>query len=327
MPIISVLMPVYNGEKYLREAIDSILQQTFPDFELIICDDSSTDSSANIIHSYRDSRIKIIYNETNLGIVKTRNRLFHEASGEYVSIMDCDDIACPQKLEKQLDFLKNHPDYGLCGTWSKKINEQHHTVGYIQMPEQDTDIRINLLFQSSFVQSSVMIKKTLGEHLYYRDEFPVAEDYDLWERLSHHTLMHNIPEFLLFYRWHEENISQNKANLLNEKRDQIISRQLKPFITFSPLELQTHIAIGNLLVLPPTTSLREAALWLKKLLSCNDSKQIYSPHRFHSFLWYRWIFYCIYRKHYLKGLFNPILSFHPSIVRHTFRLILQKIKK
>ncbi len=218
MPLVSVLMPVYNGEKYIKEAIDSILCQTFTDFELLICNDASTDRSMDIVRQYRDSRIKVLENQTNSGIVYTRNKLFTEAQGTYLSIMDCDDIAQKQKLEKQVLFLENHPACGICGTWARKINENLETVGHIQMPEEDADIRVNLLFQSSFVQSSVVLRKKLLSDLLYRQEFPVAEDYDLWERLSHLTQMHNIPEFLLYYRWHQQNTSQNQENLLAQKR-------------------------------------------------------------------------------------------------------------
>lgn len=159
MPLVSVLMPVYNGEKYIKEAIDSILCQTFTDFELLICNDASTDRSMKLVRQYKDPRIKILENPTNLGIVDTRNKLFMEAQGTYLSIMDCDDIAHKQKLEKQVSFLEKHPACGVCGTWARKINEHLQTVGHIQMPEEDADIRINLLFQSSFVQSSVIIRK------------------------------------------------------------------------------------------------------------------------------------------------------------------------
>lgn len=325
MPLVSVLMPVYNGEKYIKEAIDSILCQTFTDFELLICNDASTDRSMELVRQYKDPRIKILENPTNLGIVNTRNKLFMEAQGTYLSIMDCDDIAHKQKLGKQVSFLEKHPACGVCGTWARKINEHLQTVGHIQMPEEDADIRINLLFQSSFVQSSVIIRKKLFPDLLYRKEFPVAEDYDLWERLSHLTRMHNIPEFLLSYRWHEQNISQNQESLLSQKRDLIIARQLSRQLSFSPVELQTHIAIGNLLPLPQAISIGKAERWMKKLLlSCHNSS-FCSCGRFHSFIWYRWVFYCIFRKYYFRGMFNSLISFRPAVMAHTFRLIMRKL--
>ena len=325
MPLVSVLMPVYNGEKYIKEAIDSILCQTFTDFELLICNDASTDRSMDIVRQYRDSRIKVLENQTNSGIVYTRNKLFTEAQGTYLSIMDCDDIAQKQKLEKQGLFLENHPACGICGTWARKINENLETVGHIQMPEEDADIRVNLLFQSSFVQSSVVLRKKLLSDLLYRQEFPVAEDYDLWERLSHLTQMHNIPEFLLYYRWHQQNTSQNQENLLAQKRDLIIARQLSRMLSFTPTELQTHIAIGNLLPLPDSISVSQAGQWLKKLLASCQTSLSGPSSRFHSFIWYRWVFYCIYRKYYLQGLFTPLVSFRPAVMLHTFRLIMRKI--
>ena len=111
-PKITVVMPVYNGEKYLDTAIKSILNQTFTNFEFVIVDDASTDSSARIINSYKDKRIKLIQNNVNLGIPTTRNKCLQESSGEYIAVLDCDDYAYPSRLAEQFEFMENNPDFG-----------------------------------------------------------------------------------------------------------------------------------------------------------------------------------------------------------------------
>ena len=125
MPKITVLMPVYNGEKYLRESVDSILNQTFTDFELLIINDGSTDSSMEILNSYSDSRIRIVTNEVNLRLIKTLNKGIDLATGEYIARMDCDDIADPKRLEIQLQYMEKHPDVAVCGTGVKAVSYTH----------------------------------------------------------------------------------------------------------------------------------------------------------------------------------------------------------
>ena len=117
-------MPVYNGERYLREAIDSILNQTFKDFEFLIINDGSTDLSVEIIESYADKRISLAHNGQNLGLITTLNRGFDLACGEYIARMDCDDISLPDRLEKQVVFMDNHPEIGICGSWVSAISDE-----------------------------------------------------------------------------------------------------------------------------------------------------------------------------------------------------------
>src|SRR5580693_6014535 len=114
-PLVSVAMPVYNAEKYIMQAIDSVLGQSYPHFELVIVNDGSTDRSKEIIHSYSDKRIRFYDNEVNLGITKTRNKCIQYATGKYIAVLDNDDIALPFRLEKQVEFLESDFDYALCG--------------------------------------------------------------------------------------------------------------------------------------------------------------------------------------------------------------------
>ena len=122
-PKVAVLMSVYNGEKYLREAINSILSQTFNDFEFLIINDGSTDGTADILKSYTDSRIKIINNEKNIGLTKSLNKGLKIAKGEYIARQDADDISMPERLKEEVAFLEIHKDYAVVGTFVKILNE------------------------------------------------------------------------------------------------------------------------------------------------------------------------------------------------------------
>lgn len=328
-PLVSVLMPVYNGEKYLGLAIESILNQKYKNLKLIICNDASTDKSKSIILSYSDPRIQYIENETNKGIVETRNRLFAFAKGKYLSIMDSDDIALPEKLMHQICFMERHPDYGVCGTWAKRINDNYKETGYIQMPKKNVYIRMNLLFQSSFVQSSVVLRKSSLGNLLYDPEFTVAEDYDLWERLAQKTKMYNIPKYLLLYRWHDTNISQQKMELMEAKKILIMRRQLKRLDIVTTEEIERHNQIGSLKYFgkePIDVMLKEAGKWYKQILKKNEEHCVYSTYRFKGFIWYRWFFYCFYFKKYVRGCFPSFFSFNPVVIYFCMNLMACKFK-
>ena len=328
-PVISVLMPVYNTESFIAESIESILNQSFTDFELIICNDASTDSSKEIIEQYKDPRVRYFENEKNLGIVATRNKLFSLARGEFLAIMDADDISLPKRLEKQLKFLQKNPEYGVCGTWAKKIDNQSKTLGYIQMPVHNDDIKVNLLFQSSFVQSTVCLRKSALNDLQYDPNFIVAEDYDFWERLSHKTKMYNLPKYLALYRWHESNISKKKEESIQNNRRTIIKRQLVKLTSLTSLELIRHDQIGNLLPSKDedfSIFSKNAQKWFDKLVHLNKEKKLYNQNTLISFIWYRWIFFCFYHKKYAQTLKIGNTRLNCRIVYHTLTLVCTKAR-
>lgn len=205
-PIISVALPVYNGERYLAEAIDSILAQTHVDFELIILDDGSTDASLDILRSYekRDARIRFIYRE-NKGLVVTLNEIIDLAKGKWIARMDQDDIAMPQRFEKQLQWLEQ-TNADICGSWVQFFGTSDQRI--LKHPCSDAAIKMTLLFGSPLAHPTVFMKTELIKKLRYDPVWDKAEDYDLWERADRAGWkMTNIPEVLLSYRQHEAQIS------------------------------------------------------------------------------------------------------------------------
>jgi glycosyltransferase involved in cell wall biosynthesis len=225
-------MPAYNAGQFIEDAIKSILQQTFNDFEFIIIDDGSTDNSSEIISSFHDPRIRYIKNEKNSGLIKSLNNGISLAKGKYIARMDADDIALKERFEKQIAFLENNPDHGLVGTNARSIDHQGEFLQNIVYPETDELIRKKMLVLSPFGHYSVMIKRSVltDNNILYKEEFKHAEDYELWIDLSPYTKFHNLNEFLMLYRTHPESVSikhrETQQKNRNKTRENYINQVL-----------------------------------------------------------------------------------------------------
>jgi len=206
MPRVSVVMSVYNEEPYVGHAIDSILRQTFRDFEFVIIDDGSVDRTPHILQSYRNPRLRI-YHQENQGQSASLNRGIQLAAGAYIARMDADDIALPQRLEREVRFLDVHPDIALVGTWCMKVNTATGHERLQRLPENDAAIRRFLVVDNPFIHSSVMIRRSVIETVGLYDRRLIWQDYDLWVRVAGNHRMANIPEPLMVRRKHPASIS------------------------------------------------------------------------------------------------------------------------
>ncbi|MCB0255200.1 MAG: glycosyltransferase [Anaerolineae bacterium] len=200
-PRISVLMSVYNGARYLREAVDSILSQTLGDFEFIIVDDGSTDETQGILDSYTDPRVVRLRNETNIGLTRSLNKGLAVACGEYVARQDADDISLPVRLEKQVAFLDAKPNIGLVGTAYREVYDDGRPDRPMSVPLTLDEIREQLLYHHCFCHGSVMARRTaLTAVGGYDERFAVAQDRDLWLRLADHFDLANLADELYSLR-------------------------------------------------------------------------------------------------------------------------------
>lgn len=208
IPRVSVVMPVYNGEKYLREAIDSILTQTYRDFEFIIVNDGSTDASEAIILSYHDDRIVYLKNEKNSGICVTLNKGLAAARGKYIARMDCDDISLPMRLETQYQYMESHKkialigsDFIIFGDGEERLRELPHNPAFCKM---------GLLFNSFTAHPSVMMRRSVlvNYNLSYKNEYRGLEDFELWWQVAKVAELSNINKPLLRYRIHPQQVTQ-----------------------------------------------------------------------------------------------------------------------
>lgn len=212
-PLVSVLLPVYNGAAYLTEAIQSIIDQTYDNFELIIINDGSTDESDAIIRKFVDPRIR--YNQQeNQGLAATLNKAVNLATGKYLARQDADDISLPQRFEKQVAFLETNSDYGIVGTWAEIWVETEKTERVHNHPAKSIILKFDLLFDNPFVHSSLMIRKAVFEQvgLYATAKERQPEDYELWSRIAREFEVANIPEILQVYREVQGSICRTGVN-------------------------------------------------------------------------------------------------------------------
>lgn len=216
VPKISVILPVYNGEAYLRESLESVLLQTYKNFDFIICDDDSKDNSVKIIESYQDERIKFLKNQTNQGLFKTLNILIAEANSEYIRIWTQDDIMKPECLEQEIEFHQRHSEIGMTYCRRDPIDEHSQVISYILKDDTPDIISADLANQISFYHGSmpgniatVMLKKSVLNNVgLFREDMIVAGDFEMWVRIMEHYPIGYIHQSLIKLRSHSAQFSR-----------------------------------------------------------------------------------------------------------------------
>ncbi len=229
--LVSVLMPVYNAERHLAEAIESILNQSFTDFEFLIINDGSIDRSEEIILSFIDSRIRYIKNKSNLKLIKTLNRGIQLCKGKYIVRMDADDISHPERIQKQVEFMESNPDIGICGSWFETFGEVENSI--IKYKETHDEIMTKMFYQCHFCHPSIIIRSELFEdsEMSFDENYPHAEDYDFYLNVSKKWKFHNLQEVLLKYRIHNESVSNKNKSIQTENSLKIKKRFFKELNT------------------------------------------------------------------------------------------------
>lgn len=292
-PLLSVIMPVYNAEKYLVAAIESILKQNYTKFEFLIVDDGSTDNSPMIIKKYalQDPRIKSFFNERNLRLPATLNYMINKASGKYIARMDADDIAEPCRLLTQINYLEQHPEIAVVGSWYRVYDDRMKQLQYTdRKPTSPQLINIYLhLWGSPLGHPTVMLRKSVFEVVagYNQSMHESAEDYDLWLRLSNHGFKFaNIPEVLLNYRLAATSVSQaNKVQISSFGREVIRNSLLQLGIT-NPNDVEHYM---QWFILPNSTwqkirYILARIILLRRLRKANQKLKIYPIAEFDQFL-------------------------------------------
>ncbi len=263
----TVLMPVYNAERYLREAIESMLAQTEPDFELLLIDDGSTDGSLAVACSYTDPRIRLVVGAGNRGLVARLNQGLDAATTRYVARMDADDIADPDRLRQQLAYMRAQPDIAVCGTWLTRFSPCG-AQELSRFPTSHTEITARMLFECPLAHPTVMfdMRKMNEVQLRYRDEAAHAEDYDLWSRSCKLIKMGNLPQYLHKYRIHPASVGAvhgpKQSIVAQRARAQTLSAL---GVTYSERELAVHRVLSSAGELYDGATLAEVAAWTRKL--------------------------------------------------------------
>lgn len=258
LPSVSVVMPVFNAERFVGEAIRSILEQTFRDFELIIIDDGSTDGSEAAIRTFTDPRIRY-HHQTNQGIARALNTGISMARAPLIARQDADDISLPRRLERQVAFMAEHPDIGLLGTWAEVIHADGLPKGVLEHGTDHLRIRYLLLFDSAFVHPSVLFRKDLFLQAGPYDPDPaIFEDLELWHRMVPLTRAANLPEHLLIYRDVPTGLT-NSTNIGLERLMECRRRHFRrDFPEINPSARETLVRIGNQHALVTTRQLMAA---------------------------------------------------------------------
>jgi hypothetical protein len=234
-------MSVYNGERYLASSIQSVLDQTYTDFEFIIINDGSQDSTPDILNEYakKDERIIVFHEKENVKLVRAINKGCREAKGKYIARMDADDLCVPQRFAKQVQYLNNYPEVGVLGSWVENIDEDGKRRGDWKVPSEPFLVAWYLQFDCVVAQPSVMMRRTVLEDLdYYRVDALQCEDYDLWCRASFITQVANLPESLLKRRvWsdsrcfvHSDEVEEYHLKFMRETIEKNLSIQIDPSV-------------------------------------------------------------------------------------------------
>lgn len=265
-PLITVLIPVWNGEAFLREALDSVFSQMGADFEVLVVDDGSSDRTPEILEATGDSRLRVIRNESRMRLAGALNRGMHEARGRYIARMDADDLAMPERFAKQIAFLDAHDTVGVCGTFARTFGEGPRKV--LQYPERPDQVRAFALFNTPFAHPSVMFRRDVvaRHNLHYRGEFYPTEDMDFWVRFLQHADGANLPEVLLRYRVHGKSMTGADWGDMDRQAAVILADQLRGLgIEMDEAAARFHREIGMARIPVNPSRLEHCEQWLLHL--------------------------------------------------------------
>lgn len=262
-------MPVRNGEKHIAQSIESILNQSFSHFELIIADDCSTDETAKILRRYTDSRIRYIRFNTPQGLAAIRQKTVNSAQGAYVAFLDSDDVAYKNRLQRQYIFLNQHTDISCVGAWAEVIDAKGRKTGQIWRHQtRPENIRATLFFRNCITQSTMMMRRDVLNEFGFRKKFNYAPDYDLWTRVSGKHKIANQPEILVQYRMHGTNMSKSIREKIIACDKNIYREQFKQFgLPYSESQLDIHMTLE-----------RQDRFSLRELMNCEQ--WLLALHRF-----------------------------------------------
>lgn len=332
-PTVSVVMPVYNTEKYVREAIESILNQTFTDFELLIINDGSTDNSLSAIRSFNDSRIRVINLEENRGNRVAANIGLREAKGKYVVRMDSDDIALPDRIEAQVKFMEEHPEVGLSGGHLRFFGNKSDIWRF---PLNREIINASLIFTPGVSQGTSILRTEVYKknNVYYNERgASYAEDLEYFLRLKKVTEFANIDKILIHYRRHEGNITSR----LQEKSAELYAEAFREIfndlgIHLSTKEIKLHMQLMGQLDNDITQKdIKELATWKNFLIKSNREKRIFNEKHFKAVINQKWnqLFYLLADRSFTLA-FNHLLEsrkLNRSHLMYYLKLLVGRLKK
>jgi len=295
-PVVSILMPVYNAAPFLHAAISSVLNQTFTDFELFIFNDASTDQSEFIIKNFKDQRIRFFTSKDNRGYVYHLNEGIRMARGKYIARMDADDVSEKERLEKQVQFMDDNPEIGVCGAQIMIINDSDCVLGLGKHYLKNEELRVRLFFDSCFAHPVVIIRKSvlIDNNFLYDEELIPAEDYALWNVMSYKCKLANLSDLLLKYRVHPKQVTQSSRS--QQKKSAAITRRkiVEKFIDHQlndpDFEFHNSLLEGDYVY--SKDYIIKAKAWIEYLIKENEMKNHYEVEFFHKEMAKIWFSLC-----------------------------------
>ena len=311
IPLVSVIMPVFNAAPFVEEAINSILHQTYANLELIIIDDGSTDHSLSIIQKCKHPRIKVIINPKNLGLIDTPNKGMAIAQGKYISRMDADDVAHPQMIARQVQFLETHPEISVVSFYAQYIapNGKKHWLSIRKPMLTHEAIRAYSLFYCPLTQSGIMMRAAIAQQFPYTKECEIAEDYLRFSKILRAFHMATIPKVLLYIREHQKNTSITKAQQLEASLRYIFAQQFQYYqIPYTPAEMDLHWLMSDsnsaMINLAQLEAIEKRLLFLREW---NEKTQQFDKKHFANVLALVWYNTCNKAKHQSFKVFQRFM--------------------
>lgn len=326
-------MPLFNTAAFIRETLDSILAQNFQDFELIIVDDCSTDGSVKIVESYSDPRIRLLKNETNIGVAAARNLGLDAAKGEFLAFFDSDDVALPGCFETKIKLLNANPRLQIIGSRMQGIDHTGtHTKNLWGYSDTAEKLSPTLLFRNVLCTSGLTMRREIIGGKYFRTDLPVASDYEMWVRLVDNTNTLALSDIMVKYREHPSNITHSKREFAHDCVRRILEFQLNRFgihPTAEELEMHRLIGIGR----PDQTHdfLDFTEAWLLRLYQANQASSLYLALPFNSILATNWYLACIRSASLGWRILSrfeksPLAALEPVSSSQRYRMLKQVVK-
>lgn len=293
-PLVSILLPAYNAELFIISALESILNQTYSNLEIIVINDGSTDNTEQIINTLTDDRIKLINNDNNLGLIKTLNKGIDFCNGKYIARMDADDISYPTRIEKQVSTMEENPSVGICGTWFETYTNNEPT-GHSKYPANNDEIQINQLHKISLCHGTAIFKKQVLLDNKFDSDFAHAEDFELWSRIKNCTKMKNIQEVLYRVNRHGENVSIKNQAIQENNTIRIIQKQLNEIsgeeITKEQVRLYVQLCYSNFNL--STLEIEQIGQLNKILKNGSKHMNLVDPASFNLYINNKWNHLCL----------------------------------
>lgn len=320
-PLVSVVLPVYNGEKFIRQSVISILDQDYTNLELILVDDGSTDQTRVLYTSINDERLRVTRFENNKGLIDALNTGIAKSTGKYIARMDSDDISFPNRISEQVRFMEKNPQVGVLG--SSFIIDRNGKKRQRPVTTGSDRIKANFLFRNALNHPTVMLRKKIIEvsNCAYRSTALHAEDLDLWIRLSPFTEFDNLEHALVMYRSHSEQVSVLQAQKQKETIKQIQKNLLEQLrMSFSTEEFDLHISLFYREFVSSPEYLEAMSAWLGRIIESNNTARIYNPDALSEVAGGLWFLACttiagngvktsdVYSRSRLRDLYKPPLS-------------------